>query len=50
MGLTLDSGGGGVYDSPLVTEQLGGRSGVEGLEALQVTNIGAEWDFSGQCG
>ena len=40
VGLTLDSGGGGVYDSPLVTDQLGGRSGVQGLEALQVNNIG----------
>merc|ERR1712179_204578 len=38
VGLTLDSGGGGVYDSPLVTNQLGGRSGVQGLEALQDHN------------
>ena len=39
VGLTLDSGGAGVYDSPLATDQLGGRSGVKGLEALQVSNI-----------
>ena len=39
MGLTLDSGGAGVYDSPLANDQLGGRSGVKGLEALQVSNI-----------
>merc|ERR1712179_776407 len=38
VGLTLDSGGGGVYDSPLVTNKLGGRSGVQGLEALQDHN------------
>ena len=39
VGLTLDSGGAGVYDSPLANDQLGGRSGVKGLEALQVSNI-----------
>ena len=51
VGLTLDSGGAGVYDSPLATDQLvkefgfmfgGGRSGVKGLEAFQVSNIG-QW-------
>ena len=40
VGLTLDSGGAGVYDSPLANDQLGGRSGVKGLEAFQVSNIG----------
>ena len=42
---SLDDGKGGVYDSPMATDELvmefgflfgGGRSGVKGMEALQV--------------
>ena len=46
LALTLDSGRGGVFDSPRATDELvrefgflfgGGRSGVKGLEAFQVS-------------